>query len=59
MTGPARVLALLWVWDFGFVADGPQKAGNINGWELLDPQAAQVGDYPWPLGLYAGAVPAG
>ncbi|MCK4323843.1 MAG: hypothetical protein KAW89_04885 [Armatimonadetes bacterium] len=57
--GPGRLLALLWVWDFGFVGDGPPEASNINGWQLLDTQAAHVEGYPWPLGLYARQMPAG
>jgi len=57
--GPGRLLALLWVWDFGFMGDGPPEASNINGWQLLDPQAAHVEGYPWPLGLYARQMPAG
>jgi len=56
--GPGRLLALLWVWDFGFMSDGPPQASNINGWRLLDPQAARVEGYPQPLGLYARQIPA-
>ena len=58
-TGPGRVLALLWVWDFGFVDDGPAGASNVDGWQLVDARAAEVRGFPRPLGLYARAIPPG
>ena len=57
--GPGRLLALLWVWDFGFIGDGPQPAKNINGWELVDANAAEARGYPRMLGLYAKQMCAG
>ena len=56
---PGRLLALLWVWDFGFVNDGPQPAENINGWQLVDGNAAAARGHPRPLGLYASQMRAG
>ena len=57
--GPGRVLALLWVWDFGFLRDGPRPAKQLNGWQLVDAEAARAEIYPYALRLYSRPIAPG
>ncbi len=61
--GSGHLYAVLWKWDFGFFKHAPEHLiKNLNGWQLVDAEAATVEGAPKPyspMALYRRPLGAG
>jgi len=59
---PGRLFAVLWHWDYGILAHGPQPRSNLNGWKLQEEETGKISDAPAPfssLPLYSFQLESG